>query len=205
MTEDGHKLGLGSSAAVTVATVDALAVFYQPHLDRTDRYRLAMLASLTVGPNGSGGDIAASTWGGWVAYCSPDRNRVRDLARGRSVDRGVTRPLARYLRANDTVARPCRSLGGMDRRQLVTAQIAALESQRHPHRRMTQEEIAGLVDSLGGLVRVIRKADPAEKLELYRQLGLKLTYNHTTRTVVAETSPQPPVGVVVVSGGGYMR
>lgn len=92
MTEGGRKLGLGSSAAVTVATVDALAAFYQLHLGRTDRYRLAMLASLTVGPNGSGGDIAASTWGGWVAYRSPDRNRVRDLARGRSVTAALRAP-----------------------------------------------------------------------------------------------------------------
>ncbi|MGW6333082.1 phosphomevalonate kinase [Nocardia rhamnosiphila] len=92
MTEGGRKLGFGSSAAVTVATVDALAAFYRLRVGRADRYRLAMLASLAVGPNGSGGDIAASTWGGWVAYRSPDRNRVRELARGRSVTAALRAP-----------------------------------------------------------------------------------------------------------------
>ncbi|MGW0002864.1 phosphomevalonate kinase [Nocardia grenadensis] len=92
MTEGGHKLGFGSSAAVTVATVDALAAFYRLHLGRTDRYRLAMLASLAVGPNGSGGDIAASTWGGWVAYRSPDRHRVREFVRGGSVTAALRAP-----------------------------------------------------------------------------------------------------------------
>ncbi|MFI9531697.1 hypothetical protein ACIG56_00515 [Nocardia fusca] len=37
---------------------------------------------------------------------------------------------------------------------------------------------------------------------MYRQLGLKLTFDHTTQTVAAEVIPQPPVGVLVVSGGG---
>lgn len=85
LTEGGRKLGLGSSAAVTVATIDALAEFYQLSLGDTDRYRLAMLAAAAVSPNGSGGDIAASTWGGWIAYRSPDLNRMRELARGDSV------------------------------------------------------------------------------------------------------------------------
>ncbi|MGW0182338.1 phosphomevalonate kinase [Nocardia sp. NPDC003345] len=92
LTEGRRKLGLGSSAAVTVATVDALAAFYRLHLDYPDRYRLAMLAALMVGPNGSGGDIAASTWGGWIVYHSPDRDRVRALARDDSVTAALRIP-----------------------------------------------------------------------------------------------------------------
>ena len=40
-------------------------------------YKLAMLASDTVQPIGSGGDIAASAMTGWVAYTSPDRSWLR--------------------------------------------------------------------------------------------------------------------------------
>ncbi|RDI60505.1 hypothetical protein [Nocardia pseudobrasiliensis] len=69
---------------------------------------------------------------------------------------------------------------------------------------MSREEIRLLVDSFGGLLSILRSADPADKLEIYRQLGLKLTYNHETRVVAAETTPNPPVGVLVVSGGGYI-
>lgn len=106
MTEGGHKLGFGSSAAVTVATVDVLAAFYQLRLGRADRYRLAMLASLTVDPNGSGADIAASTWGGWIAYRSPDRNQVRDLARGSSVTAALHAPWPGF--AVQTIPPPAR-------------------------------------------------------------------------------------------------
>ena len=74
---DGRKLGLGSSAAVTVATVRAVAGFYGLSLDDSRVYKLAMLASDAVQPIGSGGDIAASAMTGWVAYTSPDRSWLR--------------------------------------------------------------------------------------------------------------------------------
>lgn len=69
----GRKLGLGSSAAETVATVTALARFYTLPLGPMQRYRLAMLATLAISPRRSGGDLAAAVWGGWVAYSAPDR------------------------------------------------------------------------------------------------------------------------------------
>ncbi|SEG99753.1 phosphomevalonate kinase [Nonomuraea solani] len=67
----GRKLGLGSSAAVTVATCGALARFYGLRLTRMDLYRTAMLATHAVAPASSGGDVAASTFGGWLLYHSP--------------------------------------------------------------------------------------------------------------------------------------
>lgn len=73
----GRKFGLGSSAAVTVATIGAIDEFYGFGLDRLGRYRLAMLATIAVAPNASGGDVAASTYGGWIGYRSPDRDRLR--------------------------------------------------------------------------------------------------------------------------------
>ena len=83
---DGRKLGMGSSAAVTVATVRAVAGFYGLSLDDSRVYKLAMLASDAVQPIGSGGDIAASAVTGWVDYASPDRvwlHRARQRAQAR--------------------------------------------------------------------------------------------------------------------------
>ena len=74
---DGRKLGLGSSSAVTVATVRAVADLYGLAASDLTVYKLAMLASDTVQPIGSGGDIAASAMTGWVAYTSPDRSWLR--------------------------------------------------------------------------------------------------------------------------------
>ena len=86
---DGRTLGLGSSAAVTVATVRAVAGFYGLSLDDSRVYKLAMLASDAVQPIGSGGDIAASAVTGWVDYASPDRVWLR-RARQRAQARGGT-------------------------------------------------------------------------------------------------------------------
>ncbi len=87
-------------------------------------------------------------------------------------------------------------------RDLTTAQIAALEASRTAQPQLTADEIEQLVETLGGMVTVLNHADPEDKLEVYRELGLTLTYDHTKRTVQAETRPKPSMCVVVVSGGG---
>ncbi|RDI58930.1 phosphomevalonate kinase [Nocardia pseudobrasiliensis] len=88
----GTKLGLGSSAAVTVAVIEALTAFYGLQPTRTERYRLAVLATVAVNPAGSCGDVAAATWGGWIAYRSPDRAWVRDLAAERGIEAALRVP-----------------------------------------------------------------------------------------------------------------
>ncbi|MET9735958.1 phosphomevalonate kinase [Streptomyces sp. NPDC006458] len=90
--DDGRKFGLGSSGAVTVATVDAVAAFCGLRLPAGDRFRLALLASALLDPKGSGGDLAASTFGGWISYQSPDREFVLDLARRLGVERALRAP-----------------------------------------------------------------------------------------------------------------
>ncbi|SER53623.1 phosphomevalonate kinase [Propionibacterium cyclohexanicum] len=73
----GRKFGLGSSAAVTVATVRAMAQFYGLQLSEMEMFKLALMASDDVQRSGSGGDIAASFFGGWIAYTSFDRSWLR--------------------------------------------------------------------------------------------------------------------------------
>ncbi|MCX2455468.1 phosphomevalonate kinase [Lacticaseibacillus nasuensis] len=70
---DGKKFGLGSSAAVTVATVKALNAFYALGMTPDQVYKLAAIAHLDIQGNGSLGDIAASVYGGWIAYRSFDK------------------------------------------------------------------------------------------------------------------------------------
>ena len=63
--EDGVKMGLGSSAASTVAVISAAA----PHLPAWRRFELAWeIHHRFQGGVGSGADIAASTFGGTLAY-----------------------------------------------------------------------------------------------------------------------------------------
>lgn len=82
-TEDGgsRKLGLGSSAAIVVATIAALT--HDPAepeaAARARIFELAMRAHKHVQPNGSGIDVAASTHGGVLA-CRLSRDGAHQLA-----------------------------------------------------------------------------------------------------------------------------
>jgi phosphomevalonate kinase len=73
---NGRKYGLGSSGAVTVATVKALNLYYDLKMDRLTQFKIAALAHLAVQGNGSCGDIAASCYGGWLAFSTFDHDWV---------------------------------------------------------------------------------------------------------------------------------
>lgn len=90
--EDGRKYGLGSSGAVTVATIKALLNFY--HLPYTKEliYKLAVLTHLAIGSNGSFGDIAASSFGGWIAYSIFDKEWLIDFYNHHTITETVTYP-----------------------------------------------------------------------------------------------------------------
>jgi len=75
-----------------VATVSAVAAYCGVPLSAEERFRLAMLATLRHGTGSSGGDLAASVWGGWVAYHAPDRAAVHDLAQQRGIAAAMRLP-----------------------------------------------------------------------------------------------------------------
>ncbi|WP_166788374.1 mevalonate kinase [Cryobacterium sp. TMS1-13-1] len=69
LSRDGHKLGLGSSAAVASALTAALATASRLHLDRAALFTLAQSAHRAAqNGTGSGGDVAASVYGGLLSY-----------------------------------------------------------------------------------------------------------------------------------------
>ena len=73
----GKKYGLGSSAAVTVAAVRALCEWYGLALATSELCKLAIIASSLVKKSGSGGDVAASAYGGWVMYRAYNREWLK--------------------------------------------------------------------------------------------------------------------------------
>ncbi|MDB5096469.1 MAG: phosphomevalonate kinase [Cyanobacteria bacterium RYN_339] len=91
---DGRKFGLGSSAAAVVATVAATLVLLRD--DDTGApepetiFKLAAIAHLRAQGSGSGADVAASTFGGWLRYSSFQPEWLGERLR--------TMPLERLLR-----------------------------------------------------------------------------------------------------------
>lgn len=75
---DGKKYGLGSSAAVTVATVKAILEYYGLKVSNDLIFKLSAISHYSVQGNGSAGDIAASVYGGWLAYQTFDKQWLKN-------------------------------------------------------------------------------------------------------------------------------
>ena len=73
---EGRKYGLGSSAAIVVAVVTSILSFNHTQLSVEQIFKLSALAHLKAQGNGSGADIAASTFGGWIYYSAFSPNWV---------------------------------------------------------------------------------------------------------------------------------
>ena len=110
----GRKYGLGSSAAVTVAAMRALLRFYglESALEPLEQYKLAFAIACRAGNVGSGGDLAASLFGGCIRFCSPDRDWV-----GQRLDDTVLPELVRMPWPDLSVTR-LRVFGGDAERRL---------------------------------------------------------------------------------------
>ena len=90
----GRKYGLGSSAAVTVATVRALSTAYGLELEPMELYKLAFIAASHAQRVGSGGDLAASLFGGCILFRSPNRQWVSERSAG---DRPSASPIGELI------------------------------------------------------------------------------------------------------------
>jgi hypothetical protein len=99
--------------------------------------------------------------------------------------------LARYRAALDAGADPTVVAGWIaetqtDRRQAGERHHAATAEAAHAPSRFTEQEIIAIVEALGDMVAALRQAEPEHKLEVYRSLGLRLTYLPDTHTVRVE-------------------
>jgi hypothetical protein len=54
---------------------------------------------------------------------------------------------------------------------------------------MTETEIRAIVEWLKSAAEVLGEADPNDRAEIFRQLGLKLTYHPGRRLVAATVEP----------------
>ena len=66
---------------------------------------------------------------------------------------------------------------------------------------MSRSDIRGVVDALGGLMKVLRSADAADVAEVYRQLGLKSANHHETQKRRRPDPGQRRQKILVSEGG----
>ncbi len=101
------------------------------------------------------------------------------------------RKLVQYRAALDSGASPVTVAGWIAETE---AELARYElSMRHvPAKgRMSEAEITDIVARLADIARVLHDADPDDKAEIFRQLGLRMTYHPGKRIVRATIDPTP--------------
>jgi hypothetical protein len=63
-----------------------------------------------------------------------------------------------------------------------------------PRLGLTVEQITALLGDIGDILTALADADPRDKAQVYRQLGLRLTYDPDTQTARAEIDLGVPSG-----------
>ena len=96
------------------------------------------------------------------------------------------RKLAGYRAALDAGGDPAVVSRWINETTAERARLAARTRPVTPRAPMTGEQIAFIVTALDDILAVLRDADPADKAEIYSQLGLRLTYQPGQRIVRAE-------------------
>jgi len=65
----------------------------------------------------------------------------------------------------------------------LAAEVELERATGQRNQRMTRDQLAALVNGLGNLLDVLASAAPEDKAEVYRRLGLRLTYDPARRVV----------------------
>lgn len=90
------KYGLGSSAAIVTAVISSILSFHswdKELLDLDTIFKLSAIVHLKTQKNGSGADVAAAVYGGWLEYCAFDGQWVlKELEQGGNLTDIINKP-----------------------------------------------------------------------------------------------------------------
>jgi site-specific DNA recombinase len=122
-----------------------------------------------------------------LAAAQPEEPKPNEAAQREIAD--CDAKLRQHRAALEAGADPVLVTSWMNETQAKRAAAQARLAKPAGRRRMTQDEITSLVKALGDAMQVLKDADPADKAEIYGQLGLTLTYHPDEKRVVAEARP----------------
>ena len=117
----------------------------------------------------------------------------RELAQPRAKRRiaECDRKLAQYRAALDAGAGPATVAGWIAETEAEKQNYALAMRRSRSTAGMTEEEIKSVVDKLTDVIQVLSTANADDKSEIFRQLGLRLTYHPGRRIVEAKIEPTP--------------
>ena len=83
--QTGRKLGLGSSGAITVAVIKAILKVHKIACDASLLFKLGAISECRIQPQSSFGDIAASSYGGFIEYTPVDLRFLKERMHSSSI------------------------------------------------------------------------------------------------------------------------
>ncbi len=113
----------------------------------------------------------------------------------------VDQQLSRYRQTLDAGADPTVVAGWIADAQARRAEAERLLRSGNEPERMTRDKIEAVIATLGDVFATIRDAHPEDKAEIYRRLGVQLTYHPADRLIVVEAKP-PGLCTKTSVGGG---
>lgn len=128
-----------------------------------------------------------------LAQTAPD-SAACGLAELRKKIGECDRKLRQYRAALDAGADPVEVSGWINAVKQERARAEGELRSSPKQSPVSEEEIADLLTGLGDLVRVVIEADPADKADLYKQLGLQLTFLPAEHLVQARVIPDSRAG-----------
>ncbi|SHI48536.1 phosphomevalonate kinase [Clostridium amylolyticum] len=95
------KYGLGSSAAIVTAVISSILTFHscdKELLNLDTIFKLSAIVHLKTQKSGSGADVAAAVYGGWLEYCAFDGEWVlKELEQGNKLTDIIKKPWPNLL------------------------------------------------------------------------------------------------------------
>lgn len=142
-------LGLGSSAACTVATIRALAAEFQKPINERQLFDLSYQSVLRVQKIGSGFDVAASTYGGVLSYTNQGK---------------IISPL--------TLAEPLALVVGFSGEKASTVSLVEMVKQKYEQ---YPDKVQRIMQAIGVLVN---QAAPELEEGNFEAFGKFMNFNH---------------------------
>ena len=137
---------------------------------------------------------------------TPLENDDVEEARWRQTIADCDEKLKRYRAALDAGGDPALIAGWIKETTAIRAATQAMLGAKPVRRqRLTEDQIAKIVEGLGGLLALLHNADPLDRTEIYARVGLQMTYRPGTETVIAEVISPAIDGVLDVCPRGDLN
>jgi site-specific DNA recombinase len=136
-----------------------------------------------------------------LAAQAPDPEQTAKIELTRKLS-ACDRKLDQYRAALDAGADPAEVTGWINAVKQERVRLEGDLRSAPRGQRLSHQEIADMIQRIGNLVEAATMADPDDKADLYRQLGLQMTYRPQKQLVEARLIPDPHMCKWFVSEGG---